>query len=162
MGKILTNQNSIQEEIESRLKPGNACYHSMQNLLFSSLLRKNIKIKMYRSIILPVVCVGGKFCRPPHQIKIRAIKSRRMSEAGHVHVQGETRGAYRVLVGKTEKRPLGRGRRRWEDNIKMELRKWEGDMDWIDLAQERDRWWARVDAVMNLLIPLNAGNFLTS
>ena len=55
LGTTLTNQNSIQKEIKSRLKLGNACYHSVQNLLFSSLLFKNLKIKIYRTIILPVV-----------------------------------------------------------------------------------------------------------
>jgi len=58
LGTNLTNQNSIQEEIKSRLKSGNACYHSVQNLLSSSLLSKNLKIKIYRSIILPVVLYG--------------------------------------------------------------------------------------------------------
>jgi len=58
LGTTLTNQNSIQEEIKSRLKSGNACYHSVQNLLSSSLLSKNLKIKIYRSIILPVVLYG--------------------------------------------------------------------------------------------------------
>jgi hypothetical protein len=57
-GKILTNQNCIQEEIKSRLKSGNACYHSMLNLVSSSLLSKNIKIKIHRTIILPVVLYG--------------------------------------------------------------------------------------------------------
>ena len=57
-GTTLTNQNSIQKEIKSRLKLGNACYHSVQNLLSSSLLCKNLKIKVYRSIILPVVLFG--------------------------------------------------------------------------------------------------------
>jgi hypothetical protein len=62
---------------------------------------------------------------------------------------GERRGAYRVLVGHLEgKRPLGKPRRRWEDNIKIDP-KWLGDVDWIDLAQDRDRWWALVNAVMN-------------
>ena len=56
----LTNQNSIQEEIKSRLKSGNACYHSVQNLLSSSLLSKNLKIKIYRTVILPVVMYGCK------------------------------------------------------------------------------------------------------
>jgi len=56
----LTNQNSIQEEIKSRLKSGNACYHSVQNLLSSSLLSKNLKIKIYRTKILPVVLYGCK------------------------------------------------------------------------------------------------------
>jgi hypothetical protein len=68
---------------------------------------------------------------------------------------GEGKGAYRALVGKPEgRRPLGRTRRRWEDNIKMDLREvgWRG-MDWIDLAQDRDRWRALVNAVMNLWVP---------
>ena len=62
---------------------------------------------------------------------------------------------YRVLVGKHEgKRPLGRPRRRWEDNIKMDLQEVEcGGMDWNDLAQDRDRWWPLVNAVMNLRVP---------
>jgi hypothetical protein len=58
LGTTLTNQNSIHEEIKSRLKSGNACYHSVQNLLPSSLLSKNVKIKIYRTIILPVVFYG--------------------------------------------------------------------------------------------------------
>jgi hypothetical protein len=68
---------------------------------------------------------------------------------------GEGRGVYRVLVGKPEgKRPLGRPRRRWEDNIRMDLQKVEcGDMDWIELAQDRDRWRANVSAVRNLRVP---------
>jgi len=67
---------------------------------------------------------------------------------------GERRSVYRVLVGKTEgKRPLGRHRRRWEDNNKMDLQEvGSGDMDWIELAQDRDRWRALVNAVMNLLL----------
>jgi hypothetical protein len=68
---------------------------------------------------------------------------------------GERRGAYRVLVGKPDgRRPLGRPRRRWEDNIKMDLREvgWEG-MNWINLAQDRDRWRALVNTVMNLRVP---------
>jgi len=65
---------------------------------------------------------------------------------------GEGRGVYRVLVGKTEgKSPLGRPRRRWEDNISMDLQGVEcGGMDWIELAQDRDRWGALVTAVINL------------
>ena len=58
LGTTLTNQNSIQKEVKSRLKLGNACYHSVQNLLSSSLLYKNLKIKIYRTIILPVVLYG--------------------------------------------------------------------------------------------------------
>ena len=71
---------------------------------------------------------------------------------------------YRVLVGKPEgKRPLVRPRRRWEDNIKMDLQEVGcGGMDWIELVQDRGRWRALVNAVMNLRVPQNAGNFLTS
>jgi hypothetical protein len=70
-------------------------------------------------------------------------------------VMGEGRGLYRVLLGKPEgKRPLGRPRRRWEDNIKMDLQEVGcGGVDWIDLAQDRGRWWALVNAVMNLRVP---------
>jgi hypothetical protein len=70
----------------------------------------------------------------------------------------------RILVGKPEgKRPLGRPRRRWVDNIKMDLREigWDG-MDAIDLAQDRDQWRALVNTVMNLRVPQNAGKFLIS
>ena len=93
LGKPLTYQNSIEEEIKSKLKSGNVCYHSVQNLLSSSLLS-------------------------------------------------------RALVWKPEgKRPLGRPRHGWEDNIKIDLQ--EVGMDWVDLAEDRDRWRALVKAVMN-------------
>jgi len=86
---------------------------------------------------------------------VRVIKSRRMRWAGHVARMGWGRGVFRVLVGKSEgKRPLGRPRRRWEDNIKMDL---QGvgcrGVDWIELAQDGDRWRALVNAVMNLRVP---------
>jgi hypothetical protein len=77
---------------------------------------------------------------------------------------GEGRGMYRVLVGKPEgKRPLGRPKHRWEDNIKMDLQEvgW-GSMDSIEVAKGRDRWQALVNAVMNLWVPQIMGNFLTS
>jgi hypothetical protein len=97
----------------------------------------------------------------------QVIKSRRMRWAGHVARMGEGRGVYRVLVGKPEgKRPLGRPRCRWEDNTKTDLQEVGcvgcGGMDWIELAQDRDRWRALVNAVMNLRGPYNARNFLTS
>jgi hypothetical protein len=68
---------------------------------------------------------------------------------------GKRRGAYRALVGKPEgRRPLGRPRRRWEDNIKMDLREvGYGGLDWVDLAQDWDRWRALVYTVMNLRVP---------
>jgi len=67
----------------------------------------------------------------------------------------DKRGVYRVLVGKPEgKRPLGRPRHRWEENIKMDIQEVGcGGMDWIEKAQDRDRWWAFVNAVMNLRVP---------
>ena len=78
-----------------------------------------------------------------------------MRWAGHVARMGERRGVYRVFVGKYQgKRPPGRRRRRWEDNIKMDLQEVGcGGMDWIDLAQDRDRWLALVNAVMCLWVP---------
>ena len=88
-----------------------------------------------------------------------------MRWAGHVACMGEGRGIYRVLVGKPEgKRALERPTRRSEDNNnKMDLQEEGcGSMDWIDLAQDRDRWRALVSTVMNLRVPENAGNFFTS
>jgi len=95
---------------------------------------------------------------------VKVIKSRRMRWAGHVARMGEERGVYRVFVGKPEgKRTLGRPRRRWVDNIRMDLQEVGcGYVDWIGLAQDRDRWWTLVSAVMNLRVPWNAGNFLTN
>jgi hypothetical protein len=86
---------------------------------------------------------------------IRVIKSRRLRWAGHVACMRERRGAYRALMGKPEgRRPLGRPRRRWEDNIKMDLREVGcGGADWINLAQDRDWWRALVYTVMNLWVP---------
>jgi hypothetical protein len=74
---------------------------------------------------------------------IWGIKSRRKRRARHVARVGDIRGAYRVSMGKREgKGPLGRSRRRWEDNIKMNLQDGGGVMEWINLVQDRDRWWA--------------------
>jgi len=166
--------------------------------LSSSLLSKNLKIKIHRTIILPVVLYGcetwsltlreghmlrvfenrvlrkifepkrdevtGEW-RKPHNEElndlycspniVQVIKSRRMRWEGHVVCMGEGRGMYRVLVGKPEgKRPLGRPRHRWEDNVKMDLQEVGcGSMDWINVAQDRDRWQALVNVVMNLQVP---------
>jgi hypothetical protein len=86
---------------------------------------------------------------------VRVIKSRRMKWAGHVTRMGEGRGAYRVLIGRPEgRRPLGRPRRRWEDNIKMDLGEIGIDgANWIRLAQDRVQWPASVNTVMNLRVP---------
>ena len=86
---------------------------------------------------------------------VRVIIWRRMRWAGHVARMGESRGAYRVLVVKPEgKRPLDRPRRRWLDTVKIYLKKVRcGGMDWIELAEDRDRWRGIVNAVMNLRVP---------
>jgi hypothetical protein len=86
---------------------------------------------------------------------IRIIMSRRMRWAGHVPRIGETRNAYRLLVGKPEgKRPLERPRRRWVNNIRMDLGEvgWD-NVDWIGLAKDRNRWRALVNSVLNLRVP---------
>ena len=86
---------------------------------------------------------------------VRVIKSRRLRWAGHVAHMGDRRGVYSVLVEKFEgKKPFGKPRPRWEENIKMDLQEvgFEG-MDWIELAQDRDRWWALVNAVRNFRVP---------
>jgi len=198
LGTTITDQNSIQEEIKSRLKLGNACYHSVQNLLSSTLLSKNLKIKIYRTIILPVVLYGCETwsltLRKEHRLRVvenrmlrkvfgpkrdevtvewrklhneelndlyslpnivRVVKSRRMRWAGHVARMGEDRVLQRVLVGNPEgKRPLGRPRRRWEDNINMDLQEVVGGReDWMELAQDRDRWRALVGTVRDFRVP---------
>jgi hypothetical protein len=86
---------------------------------------------------------------------IRIIKSRRMRWEGHVALIGEKRNVYRLLVGKPDgKRPLGRPRRKWVDNIRMDLGEvgW-GGVDWIGLAKDRNRWRAVVNSVLNLRVP---------
>ena len=170
----------------------------MQNLLSSRLLSKNLKIMIYRTILLRVVLYGCETwsltLREERKLRVfenmvlrrifdpkrdevtgewrrlhneelndlysspnivRVIKSRRLRWAGHVARMGEERGVYMVLMGKPEgKRPLGRPRRRWVDNIRMDLQEVGcGYMDWIGLARDRDRWRKLVSAVMNLRVP---------
>jgi hypothetical protein len=86
---------------------------------------------------------------------VRVVKSRRMRWAGHVARMGEDRGVHRVLVGKPErKRPLGRPRRKWEDNVKMTLQEVGGGRgDWIELAQDRDSWRVLVSTVRDFRVP---------
>jgi hypothetical protein len=159
--------------------------------------KKNLKIKIYKTVILPVVLYGcetwsltlgeesrlrgfenrvlRKIFGPNREEDgswrklhndelhdlysspniVRVIKSRRMRLAGHVARMGEGRGVYRVLVGRPEgKRPLRRSRRRWEGNIKMDLREIGIDKaNWIQLAQDRVQWQAFVNTVMNLRVP---------
>jgi hypothetical protein len=160
-------------------------------------MSKNLKIKIYKTVILPVVLYGCEtwslIMREEHRLRVfenrelrrifgpkrkedaswrklhndelhslyslpyifRVIKSRRMRWAGHVARMWERRSVYRVLVGRPEgKRPLGRPRRRWEVNIKMDLREIGIDgANWIQLAQDRVQWRAFVNTVMNLRVP---------
>jgi hypothetical protein len=197
LGTTLTNQNDIHDEIMSRLNSGNACYYSVHNLLSSRLISKILKIKIYKTVILPVVLYGCETwsltLREGHRLRVfenrvlrkifgpkreedgswrklhndelhdlyslpnivRVIKSRRMRWAGHVARMGEGRGVYRFLVGRPEgKRPLGRPRLRWKDDIKRDLREIGIDVaNWIQLAQDRVQWWAFVNTVMNLRVP---------
>jgi len=96
--------------------------------------------------------LNGLYCSPNI---VRVIKSRRMRWSGHVVRMGEERGVYRFLVWKPEgRRPLGRPRRRWVDNIRMDFQEVGcGYMDWIGLVQDRDRWRKLVSAVMNIRVP---------
>jgi hypothetical protein len=181
LGTTLTYQNDIRDEIKSRLNSGNACYYSVQNLLSSCLISKNLKIKIYKTVILPVVLYGcetwslnlgeeqrlrvfenrvlRRIFGPKREEDgswkklhndefhnlysspniVRVIKSRRMRWAEHVACMGEGRGVYSALVRSPEgKRPLGRPRRSWEDNIKMNLREIGIDgANWIVLAQDK-------------------------
>jgi hypothetical protein len=164
--------------------------------LSSRLISKNLKIKIYRTVILPVVLYGFETwsltLREEQRLRIfqnrvlrkifgpkreedgswrklhndelhslysspnivRVIKSRRMRWPGHVACMGEGRSVYRILVWRPEgKNPLGRPRRRWEDNIKLDLMEIGIDgANWIQLAQDRVRWRAFVNTVMNLRV----------
>jgi len=110
-------------------------------------------------------CIGIIFSvRWPRHFPV--IKSKRMGwvgRGGACSTYGESRGVYRVLVGKPEgQRPIGKPRHSWEGNTKMDLQEVGcGGMDWIDLAQDRDRWRPLVNTVMNLRFLYNVGNFLT-
>src|SRR5215510_13510890 len=166
-------------------------------VLSSRLLSKNLKIKVYRTIILPVVLyrceTWSLTLRDEHRLRVfenrvlrrvfgpkrdevtgewrklhneelkdlysslsivQVVKSRRMRCAEHVVRMREERGVHRVLVGKPEgKRPLGRPRRRWEDNIKMDFQEVGGSRgDWMELAQDRDGWRALVSTVRNFRV----------
>ena len=90
---------------------------------------------------------------------VRVVKSRRMRWAGHVVRMGDGRVVHRVLIGKPEgKRPLGRPRRRWEDNIKIDFQEMGGACGgWMDLAQDRDRWRALVSTARNIRVPKMRG-----
>jgi hypothetical protein len=175
-----TNQNDIHDEIKSRLNSGNACYHSVQNLLSSHLISKNLKIKIYRTVILPVVLYGCETWSLTlrEEYTLRVFKNRMLRRifgpkrdedrswrklhnyikedevGGTCGTHGEGRGVYRVLVGRPEGgRLLVRPTHR-EDNIKMDLRETGiNGANWIWLAQDRVQWWAVVSMIMNLQVP---------
>ena len=127
----------------------------------SSVETSSVCIRWYYNIIIPNEELNDLYSSPNI---VRVIKLRRMRWAGHVVRMGEERGMYRVLVGKPEgRRPMGRSRRRWVDDIRTDLQEVGcGYMDWIGLTQDRDKWRTLVSAVMNLRVPWNAVNFLTS
>jgi hypothetical protein len=88
-------------------------------------------------------------------VKSKSKAKKLSTKSGHVARMGEKRNAYRILVGKPEgKRPLGRRRRSWVDNIKLDLREtgWD-DVDWIDMVQDRDQWRALMNTILNLRVP---------
>ena len=118
----------------------------------SSLLGPNTFLNTLFSNTLSLTFLSDLYSLPNI---VRVVKSRRMRWVGHVARMGEGRGVYRVLVGKPEgKEPLGRPRRRWENNIKMDLQEVGGGCgDWMELAQDRDRWRALVSTVMNFRVP---------
>jgi hypothetical protein len=198
LGTKVTDKNLIQKKIKRRLNSGNACYYSVQNFLSYRLLSKNIKIRICKIIILPVILyrceTWSLTLREEHRLKvfenrllrrmfgqkrneatgegrklheeelrglyslpsiIRIMKSRRMRLEGHVARMGKKRNAYRLLTGKPEgKKPLGRPSRSGVNNIRMDLGGVGcGDLDWIVLAQDRNRWRALVNSVLNLRVP---------
>jgi len=198
LGTTVTYQNSIQKEIKSRLKSGNAYYHSVQNLLSSSLLSTNTKINTYITIILPDVLYGcdirlltlreecmlrdfeNRVLRRIFGLKrdevtrewrklhneelnnqyslpniIPVTKLRRMRWVGARSMYGGEEKCMRCVGVETwGKSPLGRPRHRWKDNIKMDHQEvgW-GGMDWINLAQDRVKWWEVVNVIINLHVP---------
>ena len=119
----------------------------VSRLYFSNHATNPVCLREFRSEICVIIIII---------IIIRVIKSRRMRWAEHVARMGERVSGYSVLVGGNlrERVPFGRARRRWDDNIKIDLHKVEcGGMGWVDLAQDRDRWRALVNAVMNFRVP---------
>jgi hypothetical protein len=193
----LTNENDIHDVIKSRLNLGNVCYYSVQNLLSFCLKSKNLKIKIYKTVILPFVLYGCETwsltLREEHRLRVfenrvlriifgpkreedglwrkfhndelhslyfspnivMVIKSRSMRWVGYMAHKGVGRGVYKVLVGRPKgKRPLGRSRHRWEDNVRTDLREIGIDgVNWIQLAQDRVQWQTFVSMVINLWVP---------
>ena len=172
-GKPAANFQTLDEDVNLKIK----IYKTIILLVvlygcetWSLTLREERKLRVFENMVLRRIFgsrrdeVAGKWRRLHNEELndlysspniVRVIKSRRMRWAGYVARMGEVRLVYRVLVGKPEgKRPLGRPRHRWVDNIRMDLQEVGcGFMDWIGLAQDRDRWRTLVSAVMNLRVP---------
>jgi hypothetical protein len=196
LGTTLIHKNDIHDKIKSRLNLENAYFYSVQNLLSSPLISKNLNTKIYKTVTLPVVLYGCETwsltLREEHRLRVfenrvlkifgsereedrswrklhideldnlysspntvRVIKSRRMRWVGHVARMEEGRGVYRVLGGRPEgKRLLERPKRRWEDNIKIDLREIGIDgANCIRVAQDRVQRRVFVRTVMNVWVP---------
>jgi hypothetical protein len=195
---LKTDQNSIQEEIKGRLNLGNACYHSVQNPLSSSLSSKNLKVKIYRNIILLVVLyeceTWSLTLREKRSLRMfenrvlrrvfgptrdeatgewrklyneelndlyplpnimRVVNSRKNEIGGVCGAYGRGERCAQGVGGEARgKEQLGRPRRKWEDNIKMDLKEVGGGWrDWMELGQDRNRWRTLVSTVKNLRVP---------
>jgi len=135
LGKSITNQNSIMEIIEGRNNSGNACYHSVQNLLPSTLLAINLEINTYRNIILPVVLCGCEtwLFTLREERRLRVFENRACSA-----IEGEERRVQGFVENLEGKRQVGRTRSRSKDNSKMDLQEvgcgvWAGS-SWLKLG----------------------------
>ena len=173
MNNVNTTNMSHYKFIEgNKLLPVLAIFRPPEsyNAYYIILLREERKLRVFQNMVMRRIFgpgreeVTGEWRRLhneelndlyPSPSIVRVIKSRRMRWAVHMARMGEERGVYRVLVGKPEgKRPLGRPRHGWVDNIRMDLQEVGcGYMDWIGLAQDRDRWRTLVSAVTYLRFP---------
>ena len=139
--------------------------HTHTHVLISVTLGEKRRLRVFQNRVLrrvfgpkrdEVTGNGENYIMRSLVICTPVVKSRRMRWTGHVARMGEEREVHRFLVGKREgKRQLGRPRRRWEDNIKMDLQEVGGGCggDWMELVQDRDRWRALVSTVINLRVP---------
>jgi hypothetical protein len=182
----VTNQNLIQEEIKRRPNSGNACYHSVQTLLSSRLLSKNLKVRIHKTIILPVVLCGCEtwslIVREEHKVRVfenrvlrRIFGPKRDGVTGgwrklhnaELHDLYNSPSIIRIIkpkslrwVGHVARMGEKRNAHRWVNNIKLDLveMRW-CVVDWLGLVQDRYRWRAFVNMEMNLRVPKMLGNY---